>query len=261
MRATVRAFRNTTCRPIGDTSPAAYGLWPYVPEVSICQAPAAPVSGPRSWHTQSHRLAAVLGISVGWWSEGAARYVLDHPTSSPPALLDPAPAPLSLIAAAHGCGHGPAVDVALLAIPRDAMSRRGRPGARSFTSTAVRRLSALAIRPDIEPTSTSCSPVMFFSTPTHGRDDHAVPPPDEARRHPVLSVRGGRGSPARLDASTSRLVDSRPPVRDRGCCPTVATVWDLRRSATSAGIAVRRCVSPLEARVRRLCPGTGICRE
>jgi predicted nicotinamide N-methyase len=223
-----------------DVPPLTYGPVPYVPEVSIFQAPA----GTGLWDATGgayHSDRPPPFWAFPWaGGQALARYVLDHPdVVADRTVLDlGAGSGLVGIAAAYGgAAMVRAVEVdpaAIDAIRRNvaASARSGAPGLR-VDAVLADLLSDPGADIDAD-VDVLLAGDVFYTGPIRDRSMRFL------RRAERLGIRvlvgdGGRGFlPAdRFDLLASYEVPT--PVAIEDADRTVATVWELRRSATVGG--------------------------
>lgn len=227
-----------------DDLPLTYGPVPYVPEVSIFQAPA----GTGLWDAADgayHSDRPPPFWAFPWaGGQALARYVLDHPDVVADRTVLDLGAGSGLVALAAAYGGAAAVraievDPAAIDAVRRNVAKSARPGAPGVRVEAV--LADLLTDPTADVAADIFADVdvllagdVFYTGRLRDRSMRFL------RRAERLGIRvlvgdGGRGFlPAdRFDLLASYDVPT--PVAIEGADRTIATVWELRRSATVGG--------------------------
>jgi predicted nicotinamide N-methyase len=219
--------------------PLTYGPVPYVPEVSIFQAPA----GTGLWDASGgayHSDRPPPFWAFPWaGGQALARYVLDHPdVVAGRTVLDfGAGSGVVALAAAYGGAaavRAVEVDTAAIDAIRRNVAESARPGAPGLRVDAV--LADLLGNPSADIDADVLLAGDVFYTGRLRDQSMRFLRRAERRGIRVLVGDGGRGFlPAdRFDLLASYEVPT--PVAIEGADRTVATVWELRRSATG-GVA------------------------
>ena len=223
-----------------DLTPLTYGPVPYVPEVSIFQAPAS--TGLWDASDGAYHSDRPPPFWAFPWAGGQAlaRYVIDHPdVVANRTVLDlGSGSGLVAIAAAYGGAaaiRAVEVDPAAIDAIRRNVAATARPGAPGLRVDAV--LADLLSDPDADidaDVDVLLAGDVFYTGRMRDRSMRFL------RRAERLGIRvlvgdGGRGFlPAgRFDLLASYEVPT--PVAIEDADRTVATVWELRRSATVGG--------------------------